>query len=70
VRRSRGGGWICVPPPSPVLNLAVREKEATMVAGLATTTSGVAIATTRRRRRRCPLMMEAIVLVIVAAVTA
>jgi hypothetical protein len=62
-----GGDWICVPPPSPVLNPAVREKEATTVAGMATTTLGVAIAMTRRRRRH-PSMMEAIVLVIVAAI--
>jgi hypothetical protein len=66
VRRPQGGGWICVPLPSPVLNPAVREKEATMVVGLATKTLGVAFATTRRRRR--PLMMEAIVLVIVATI--
>ncbi len=66
MRRPRGGGWICVPPPSPVLNPAEREKEAMTVAGLATSTLGVAIATTRRRRH--PSMMEAIILVIVAAI--
>ncbi len=65
MRRPRGGGWICVPPPSPVLNPAVREKEATMVAGLAAKTLGMAIVTTHRCR---PSMMEAIVLVIVAAI--
>jgi hypothetical protein len=48
------------------LSPAVHEKEATMVAGLATRTSGVAIATTRCRHR--PSMMEVIVLVIVAAI--
>ncbi len=62
----QGGGWICVPPPSQVLNLAVREKEVMRVAGLVTTTLGVAIGTTGHRCR--PSMMEVIVLVIIAAI--
>ncbi len=52
--------------PGLELNPAMRTKEASTVAGPATTTSGVAIVTTRRHRR--PSMMEAIALVIVAAI--
>jgi hypothetical protein len=48
------------------LNLAVHEKEAMTVAGLATTTSGMAIAMTRCHC--CPSIMETIVPVIIAAI--
>ncbi len=66
MRCPQGGGWICVQPPSPVLNPAVRKKEATMVAGLVTMILGVAIAMTRCCHH--PSMMEAVVHFIVAAI--